>query len=143
MKDRKLLENINKFVNDRKKNEPVFNVTHTYMEMVETMLQFVRSVRTFNWDLNLTSLHSFTKYFFALDRQNYVRMITLYLSEMRHLKTSDPDIWQHFKEGQFVVNQSRIPFITLGADKALEHENWRLKVQDGIVGITLNENARA
>ena len=132
MKDRKLSENINKFVNDRKKNEPVFNVTHTYMEMVETMLQFVRSVRTCDWDLNLTSLHSFTKYFFALDRQNYARMITLYLLEMRHLKTSDPDIWQRFKEGQFVDNKSRIPFFALGADEALSTKIDDLKCKVGL-----------
>lgn len=143
LKARKISENIETFAKEREKTEPVFKVMHTYMEMVETMLQFLRSVRTADWDQNLTSLHAFTKYFFALDQQNYARMIPLYLSEMQNLHSSDPIIWQHFKEGQFVVNKSMVPFNALGADEALEHENRRLKVQGGLVGITLNENARA
>lgn len=40
-----------------------------------------------------------------------------------------------------MVNRSAVPFSTLGADEALEHENKRLKMQ-GLTGITLNEEAR-
>ena len=69
-------------------------------------------------------------------------MITLYLSEMNELETSDPLIWNEFLQGNWVVNRSAIPFSTLGDDEALEHENKRLKMQGGLTGITLNEAAR-
>lgn len=121
---------------------PTFKVVRQYMKMVESMLAFVRSVRTGEWDLHLSSLHDFTKYFFALDLFNYSSMIAWYLAEMETLKTTDPEIWEEFKKGNWVVNKSQVPFCSLGADEALEHENRAMKVTGGIVGITLNENAR-
>ena len=45
-------------------------------------------------------------------------------------------------QGNWVVNRSGIPFSTLGADEALEHENKRMKMQGGLTGITLNESVR-
>lgn len=45
-------------------------------------------------------------------------------------------------QGNWVVSRSAIPFSTLGADEALEHENKRLKMQGGLTEITLNEAAR-
>ena len=58
-----ILENINKFVHEREKSEPVLKVAHTYMEMFETMLQFLCTVRTADWDMNLAALNSFAKIF--------------------------------------------------------------------------------
>ena len=78
-----------------------------------------------------------------MDRQNYARMITLYLSEMVNLENSDSAISHQFMHGNWVIKKSRVPFCALGADEALEHGNRRLKVQGGLVGITLNETARA
>lgn len=39
-------------------------------------------------------------------------------------------------------DRSSVPFCALGADEVLEHQNRKLKVHGGLVGITLNENAR-
>lgn len=69
-------------------------------------------------------------------------MIPLYLAEMKKLKETDPDIWTQFVNGNWVVNKKCNPFCAIGADHALEHINRWLKVSGGIVGITLNENAR-
>ena len=59
---------------------PEFQVFRCYMEMIMEMMQFIRAVRTGDWQLHLTSLQLFTKYFFAHDRLNYARMIPLYLA---------------------------------------------------------------
>lgn len=112
------------------------------MDMVQSMLCFIRSVRTSDWNLSLASLHDFLKYFFALNRLNYARMISLYLAAMDVLQLTDPDIWKPFTEGKWVVNCNVVPFCALGADEALEHQNRKLKVQGGLVGITQNDNAR-
>ena len=69
-------------------------------------------------------------------------MIILFLSEMENLESEDPEIWKQFMEGNWVVNRSSVPFCALGADEALEHQNRKLKVHGGLVGITLNENSR-
>ena len=73
---------------------------------------------------------------------NYSRMILVYLAEMQLLKEFDPDIYQEFKQGNWVVNKNpRVPFCSLGADNALEHVNRSMKVSGGLIGITLNTNA--
>ena len=111
--------------------------------MIMEMMLFVRAVRTGDWQLHLTLLQLFTKYFFAHDRLNYARMIPLYLAEMQKLPKSDPEIYQEFLNGNWVVNKNEdVAFCALGADHALEQINRSMKVSEGLVGITLNPNAR-
>lgn len=122
---------------------PEFRVFRYYMRMIMEMLLFIRAVRTGDWRLHLTSLQMFTKYFFAHDRINYARMIPLYLAEMQMLPESDPDIFEEFLKGDWVVNKNpQVPFCALGADHALEQVNRSMKVSGGLVGITLNPHAR-
>ena len=137
-----LVENMAKFDATQDEN-PLFNVTRQYMRMVLEMLQFIRAVRTGDWILHLQVFQVFTKYFFAHDRQNYARMIPLYLAEMNSLPTTDPDVYAEFLSGNWVVNKnSAVPFCALGADHGLEHVNRSMKVRGGLVGITLNQAAR-
>ena len=113
------------------------------MKMVLEMLQFIRAVRTANWELHLMTLETFTKYFFARDKVTYARMIPLYLAEMKSLKETDLEIYNEFMEGNWVVNKNPdVPFCALGADHALEHINRSMKVTGGLVGNTLNPSAR-
>ena len=85
----------------------------------------------------------FTKYFFAHDLLNYARMIPLYLAEMEKLPDSDPEIYQEFLDGNWVVNKNQdVAFCALSADHALEQINRSIKVSGGLVGITLNPNTR-
>lgn len=53
-----------------------------YMRMVVEMMAFIKSVRTGDWELHLTSVELFTKYFFSHERLNYARMIPVYQAEM-------------------------------------------------------------
>lgn len=122
---------------------PEFHVFRQYMRMVMDMMLFVSAVRKGDWFLHLTALKSFTKYFFAHDRLNYATMIPLYLAEMEVLLKSDPDVYEEFLSGNWVVNKNQdTAFCAVGADKALEHLNRKMKVSGGLVGITLNPNAR-
>ena len=74
---------------------------------------------------------------------NYARKIPLYLAEMKMLPESDPEIYEEFREGNWIVNKNpHVPFCALGANHALEQINRSIKVSGGLVGITLNPNAR-
>jgi hypothetical protein len=137
-----LVEKMAEFDATRDKH-PMFKVMRQYMRMVMQMLQFIRAVRTGDWKLHLQALQIFTKYFFAHDFYNYARMIPLYLAEMDSLATSDPEVYAEFLAGNWVVNKnSSVPFCALGADHGLEHMNRSMKVNGGLVGITLNQTAR-
>ena len=113
-----------------------------YMRMVLLMLQFIRAVRNGDWEGHLNALAKFVKYFFAFDKLYYARMTPIYISEMYALRESDPELWQEFSSGNWVVNKSQVASCALGADHALEQVNRWMKVAGGIVGITQNQSAR-
>ena len=72
---------------------------------------------------------------------NHAQMIPVYLAEMHMLEESDPEIYEEFQRGNWVVNKNPcVLFCSLGADNALEHVNRSMKVSGGLVGITLNPN---
>ena len=80
----------------------------------------------------------FVKYFFALDKLNYARMIHIYLAEMLQLEGAYPEIWSEFSNENRVVNKNTIPFCAIGPDHALEQINKWMKVSGVLFGITLN-----
>ena len=125
-----------------KEGNLMHQVMLVYMRMVLLMLQFIRAVRNGDWEGHLNALAKLVKYFFAFDKLNYARMTLIYISEMYALWESDPELWQEFSSGNWVVNKSQVASCALGADHALEQVNRWMKVAGGIVGITQNQNAR-
>ena len=85
--------------------------------------------------MQLSALEEFVKYFFALDKLNYGKMIP-------QLERTYPEIWSEFSNGNWVVNKNTIIFCAIGPDHALEQINIRMKVSGGLVGTTLNEHAK-
>ena len=75
------------------------------MRMVMEMLAFIRAVLTGDWSLHLITLEMLTKYFFAHDKINYARMIPVYLAEMSSLNEADPEIYEEFIQGNWVVKR--------------------------------------
>ena len=61
------------------------------MCMILEMMMFIRAIHMANWSLHLQALEIFTKYFFIHDCLDYAWMIPLYLTEMKSLKSTDPD----------------------------------------------------
>lgn len=119
---------------------PEFQVFRQYMTLVVDIMLFISAVWTGDWRLRLTALTSFTKYFLAYDHLNYARMIPLYLSEIDVLPKSDSEIYQEFLTRNWVVNKNQdTVFCSVGADNALEHLNWKMKVAGGLAGITFNQ----
>ena len=57
------------------------------------------------------------------------------------LEIESPNVWEFFKQGNFSVNKTSIPFSAIGADHAIEHENQAMKVLGGITGIANNDSA--
>ena len=93
------------------------------MHTIEVMCLYIRAVRTSNWALYLSALEEFVRYFFALDKLNYARMILLYLAEMSQVEGTYSDISSEFSKGNLVVNKNTIPFCAVGPDHALEQIN--------------------
>ena len=62
---------------------------------------------------------------------------------MYALESSDPGIWEAFYEGEFSVQKTPIPFTALGMDHTGEQVNKIIKIEDGLTGVSRNENTRA
>jgi len=136
-----LTKKLEEFCIKREAASPTFKVTSMYMNLVLTLLQFIKASRKGDWILHLTSLENLCKHFFSQNRLKYAQHIPEYLSKMYSLQTSDPDIWKYFCEGNFCVKKTELSFCSLGVDQALEQENKRLKVLGGLKGITHNPAA--
>jgi len=67
---------------------------------------FQRATREGNWFLYLAALEKLCVYFFAYNRLDYAQNIPEYIACMHDMKTTDPDIWQEFVNGEFTVNTS-------------------------------------
>ena len=62
---------------------------------------------------------------------------------MEIVKETDPEIYQEFQNGNWVVNKNeKVAFCAVGAENALEHVNRSMKVSGGLIGFTLNPSAR-
>ena len=84
-------EKLKVFCDTKSAVKGTFNCAIQYINMVLTMLSFIRAVRSSNWDLRLAALYEFGMYFFALDLRNYATMCSLHVAEMASLKSEDPE----------------------------------------------------
>ena len=66
-KELDIIHRISVFSNEMSSSRPTFAMAIQCMDMIFSMLAFIRSVRNANWNLHMASLHDFTKYFFAMD----------------------------------------------------------------------------
>jgi len=124
------------FVTEREANSVMFNFFWSYIQLVETLLNFIRASRQGLWLLHLATLEKLCALFFCQNRLKYAQYIPEYLAKMQQLEKTDPSIWQEFMAGNFCVKKSAIAFSSIGVDHAIEHVNRSMKVMGGIRGIT-------
>ena len=105
------------------------------MNLFESILLFTRATREESWILHLSSLHKLCPYFFSFDMINYTCMAPVYLLQKTMLKKDDKRKWRLMLTGGFCVRKSKDPFLSIGADYAIEPENRAIKVVGGIKGI--------
>ena len=91
-----------------------------FMKMYELLLLFTRATRQSLWDLHLASLEAMIPYFFVHDLQNYARLKSEYIAQMRNIKIYEEETWKFFEDGNFSVNKSHFPFSAIGADHGIE-----------------------
>lgn len=140
---KKILSKYNHF--NLKLNElyPTCNFWSSYLEMVQVMLNFIRATREGNWTLHIASVREMIPCFFAFDRLNYARYLTVYHQEMLNLPTTHPYSNDHLQSGEFSVQrQSSYGFSKVACDQAIEQTiNKDSKSKSGWTGFSLKRNA--
>ena len=110
--------------------------------MVELLLDFIRANRDGLWKLHLDTFAAMLPWLTIYDHTNYARWGPVYLSEMRNLEKTAPQVYQEFMMGNFVIKRSKRRFNQVPADQATEWMNRMCKISNGIIGITRNDPAR-
>ena len=90
-----------------------------------TILLFVQSLRKGRFSVYKESIRSLLPWFFALDKVNYVRWLTVHMHDMIQLDQTCPNVKQKFEEGSFVVRKTK--FSPLAISHAHEKKNKLVK----------------
>ena len=64
------------------------------------------------------------------------------LADMKLLEMTAPEVYAEFMQGNFVVKRTKRRFNQVPADQATEWINKPCKMQNGIIGITRNDQTR-
>ena len=116
------------------------------MDIVQILFDAIQAFREGDWNLHLNSFSRMMPYLAIYDHTNYSRWGPVYLSDMKQLTVTAPDVHRDFAEGNFVVKRSSHRFNQVPVDQATEWQNRMYKLSSGIIGITptiLNEIAFA
>lgn len=119
-----------------------FAYWQTYLRMVEILLSFIRAQRTGDWPLHIQAFSAMLPWLAVYDHTNYARWGPVYLSEMKSLQSTAPEVYEEFMAGNFVVKRSNNFFNEVPADQATEWINKICKASGGIIGLTRNDQAR-
>lgn len=114
-----------------------------YHELIQHLIHinlFVRSLREANFDLFLSSLEKLCPLFFALDHVHYARWVPVFIHDLKLLKTKDPELFNLFQRGYFVVKKTGTKYSKMGFDQALEQCNKDIKSSSGISNLLNNQD---
>lgn len=120
---------------------PQFKYWSIVSDLELLMLSFVRSIREQNISLYIKTLELFTPWFFAMDRINYARWVSVHIRDMKLLHETNPEVATFFKTGGFTVQKGPRKFSAIAIDQAHEQNNKIVKCDGGAIGLTENPNA--
>ena len=88
------------------------------------------------------SIHNMLPWLTIYDHTNYARWGPVYLADMKLLEMTAPEVYAEFMQRNFVVKRTKRRFNQVPADQATEWINKPCKMQNGIIGITGNDQNR-
>ena len=133
----RLNDDFNAFRSERCEVSETFAFWDRFVKMVSILRDLVRADREGTWDLYLQSVQAVPPLFARCDWISYLRWGSVYLEDIRKLAQDAPSVFENFKAGKFVVEQTEVQFTAVGADVCLEQTiNRSQKNAGGIIGST-------
>ena len=140
VQDQRLTELLEEFDKEMS-TEKNFAYWLSYLRMVE-ILSFIRAERTGDWLLHVQAFTAMLPWLTVYDHTNYARWGPVYLTDMKALEITAPEVYEEFLAGNFVVKRSNNYFNEVPVDHATEWVNKMCKTAGGVIGITRNDQAR-
>ena len=125
----------------RKEESPQFLYWWTCLEIELNSFEFVRSLRTGDFDMYTNSLGKIVPWFFVTNRTHYSRWMPVHIRDMHSLDHTHPLVAQEFRKGAFVMAKSCRKFSLMSLDQGHEQNNCKIKNEGGIIGITQDPEA--
>ena len=121
---------------------PMAQFWQSYLDMVQILLDFIKSIRQACWDLHLQSTESMLEWIHAYDRTNYIRHFTYYWASQHQLAVKHPAIFEEFQKGNFAVRRTANTFNMLPPDQVIEQTiNRDQKGSGGIIGSSTSQGS--
>ena len=109
----------------------------SYLEMVQVLLMYLRSMRMADWKLRLHCLRKILPWVFPNNHVHYIRSLSLFWSEMTALPDTHPFAHQQLDNGEFCLQRGSSPFSQVPIDQGNEQTiNRESKTMGGIVGFS-------
>ena len=116
---------------------PMAKFWESFLNMVQILLDYIKSTRNGNWDLHLSSMERMLPWFHAYDRVNYARHFTYCWAALNNLAETNPKMYAEFQEGNFAVKRTSGSFNMFPPDQVFEQTiNKEQKSPGGIIGYT-------
>ena len=137
MENKQLMADFKEFSKQACENSDMCLYLEGLIENITHLKALIAADREGDWEGHLLAVQNLLPIFRECDSINYLRYATLYLEMMRRLPDDHPEIYEKFKAGNFVVNESKKAFSAVSPDMKLEQTIQRSqKSSSGIIGQT-------
>ena len=113
-----------------------------YINMTQILRRYIQAERSGNWDNHLIELHNMIPFMVSAAHRNYAVCLPLYLTDMRDLVESAPDVHTEFIKGYFSVHRTTGMLYSIWADLAHEQTYNRDGKTSLVKGASQNPAAR-
>ena len=112
----------------------------SYLDMVQILLDFVKSIRLPDWNLHLQSTKRMLIRIHAYDRINYARYFSYCWCSQQKIQHKLPVIYQQFQQRNFSTRRTKGKFNMLPPHQVIEQTiNKDKKGPGGIIGISTSQ----
>ncbi len=120
---------------------PMFKYWSITLKMELILLQFVKAIRSADFDLYVNTLQLIAPWMFSLDHYNYARWLSVHIYSMVTLEDTDPDVYEQFTYSFFTAQKSNRKFSHIGLDHNHQQINAKIKGVGGAIGLTENDES--
>ena len=120
--------------------DPMAMFWQSYLNKVQILLDFVKSIRLPDWNLHLQSTERMLIWIHAYDKINYARHFCYYWCSQQKIQNKFPVIYQPFQQGNFSTRRTKGKFNMLTPNQVIEQTiNKDKKGPEGIIGISTSQ----
>ena len=119
---------------------PTASYWNSYLDMVQTLLDYQWSLRTGDWELHLCATEKMCPWFHACDYFNYARHFTYYGCTQQDLGVTHLGLCQAYLNQHFSAKRTFGRFNRLPSEQDIEQTtNKEQKGKGGIIGSSISE----